>query len=140
MRMERHNEKGFVLILALVTMVAMTVIGVSLVMNMNVDMHLSRNEREAKQAFQLADAGIQEAIARLHLSTSNASYVGELTADANYRAAGWNAGNSLAKNFGVNVGGNRNSVDNLNYAVSITYLDETNPEGFCDSNEVSPNT
>jgi Tfp pilus assembly protein PilX len=132
------NDRGFVLVLTLVTMVSMTIIGISLVTNMNVDMQLSRNEREAKQAFQLSDAGIQEAISRLHLATSNARYIGELAGDANYRAAGWNADDS--KNFGVGVGGNRNSVDDLSYSVTIRYLDETNPEGFCDSNEVGPNT
>lgn len=134
------NEAGFVLILALVTMVAMTLIGLSLVMNITTDMQLSRNERESKLAFQLAEAGINEAVARLHLTNTSASYIGEFPADAGYRTSAWNANNALGRNFGYNVGGNRNSADNLNYTVSIRYLDESNTEGFCDSNDVSPNT
>ena len=134
------DERGFILILALVTMVAMTVIGLSLIMNMTVDMQLSRNEREAKTSFQLAEAGVNEAMSRLHLAESNSSYIGEKTTDAGYRTIGWNASNALGRNFGYNYGGSSNSVDNMNYTVSIRYLDETNSEGFCDDNEVSPNT
>lgn len=136
---ERKNEKGFVLVLTLVTMVAMTVIGVSLMMNMNVDMGLARNERDSKQAFQLAEAGINEAISRLHLPTANAKYVGELAADSGYRSSSWNSDN--AKDFGYGNGNtSRQSAEGLNYSVTINYLDETNSEGFCDSNDnVSPN-
>jgi len=135
-----RDERGFVLILALVTMVAMTIIGITMVMNMTTDMQLARNEREAKTAFQLAEAGINEAIARMHLSTTNAKYIGELTTDANYRTTSWNLNNTEGKNFGLGYGGNRESADGLNYEVSITYLDESNYEGFCDSNNnVSPN-
>ena len=80
-----QGNKGFVLVLALVTMLAMTVIGLSVVMNMTTDMQLSRNERDAKISFQLAEAGINEAIARLHQPVSSARYIGELSGDANYR-------------------------------------------------------
>ncbi len=136
---EIKDERGFILILALVTMVAMTVIGLSLIMNITVDLQLSKNERELKQAFQLAEGGIQEAIARLHLSTTQGEYIGELAADANYRTTSWNSDNS--KDFGIGVGGDRESADSLDYTVTIEYLDETNSEGFCDSNDnVSPNT
>ncbi|OGP17282.1 MAG: hypothetical protein A2V21_302845 [Deltaproteobacteria bacterium GWC2_55_46] len=131
------DERGFILILALVTMMAMTIIGLSLVMNMTTDVQLSRNERDAKTAFQLAEAGINETMSRLHLPTGNARHVGELTGDAGYRTTTWNSDGS--KDFGVDVGGDRNSADNLNYAVTISYLDETNPEGFCDSNGAGPN-
>lgn len=133
------SDKGFILILALVTMLAMTLIGISVVMNMTTDLGLSRNEREAKLATQLAESGINEAISRLHLAKVKARYVGEDTGDAGYRATGWNSDDS--KNFGYNGSADRRSADNLKYSVDIKYLDETNTEGFCDSNNnVSPNT
>lgn len=133
------DEKGFVLILALVTMLAMTIIGLSVVMNMTTDMQLSRNERDAKAAFQLAEAGINEAIARLHLPTSSPRHIGELAGDAGYRTISWNSGGD--KNFGTgNADTDRQSADGLNYEVEISYLDESNPEGFCDDNEAAPNT
>lgn len=134
-----QGKKGFILVLALVTMMAMTIIGLSVVMNMTTDMQLSRNERDAKVAFQLAEAGVNEAIARLHLSGSSPRYIGELSGDANYRTTTWNSDD--AKNFGVgNADANRVSADGLNYTVSINYLDESNPEVFCDNNEAAPNT
>ena len=133
------DERGFILILALVTMVAMTVIGLSLIMNITVDMQLSRNERESKQAFQLADGGINEAIARLALSSTQGEYIGEQSGDANYREVAWNSGNSLGKDFGMGVGGDRESADGLNYEVTIEYLVDTNTEVFCDSNDAGPN-
>jgi hypothetical protein len=134
-----EGEKGFVLILALVTMLAMTIIGLSVVMNMTTDMQLSRNERDAKVAFQLAEAGINEAIARLHLPTNSPRHIGELAGDIGYRTTAWNSGEG--KDFGVgNADTDRQSADGLNYTVSINYLDESNPEGFCDDNEAAPNT
>ncbi|MBI1911893.1 MAG: hypothetical protein HYS21_07795 [Deltaproteobacteria bacterium] len=133
------NEKGFILILALITMLAMTLIGLSVVYNMNTDLHLSRNEREAKIAFQLAEAGVREAVARLHIASTNSRYIGEKSTDANYRTISWNSGNSLGRNFSSD-----NSIvgtlgTNQSYSVTIRYLDETNPEGFCDGNEVGSN-
>lgn len=133
-----QGKKGFVLVLALVTMLAMTIIGLSVVMNMTTDMQLSRNERDAKLAFQLAEAGINEAIARLHLPTSSDRHIGELTGDANYRTTSWNSDG--LKNFGFGNGdADRESADDLNYTVTINYLDESNPEGFCDNNAANPN-
>lgn len=133
------EDRGFILILALVTMLAMTLIGISLVMNMTTDMQLSRNEREAKRAFQLAEAGIKEATARLHLASSKAQYIGEKSGDANYRATGWNVGNSLGRDFSSNAAVIGALAPNQSYSVTIRYLDETNPEGFCDSNNAVPN-
>ncbi len=134
-RMTAGGEKGFVLILALVTMVAMTLIGVSLVQSMTTDMQLARNEREAKIAFELAEAGISDASARLHLSSVNPRYVGEKTGDPGYRTTAW-AGytfNSDANVIGT-IGAGRS------YSVTIKYLSEANSEGFCDSNNAGPNS
>jgi len=125
------DNRGFILILALVTMLAMTLIGLSIVMNMTTDTQLARNEREAKRAFQLAEAGIKDAIARLHLSNSKAQYIGEKSSDAGYRTTGW-AGHS----FGA---GTATSVDGLDYDVTLNYLVEGNQENFCDSNNDGPN-
>lgn len=133
------EDKGFILILALVTMLAMTLIGISLVMNMTTDMQLSRNEREAKRAFQLAEAGIREASARLHLSSTKAQYIGEKKTDANYRTTSWNLNNALGRDFSSNAAVIGALSPNQSYSVTVRYLDETNPEGFCDSNNVSNN-
>lgn len=129
-----EGNKGFVLVLALVTMLAMTIIGLSVVMNMTTDMQLSRNEGDAKMAFQLAEAGINEAIARLHLPSANNYNIEEpASGQPLHRDLTW------SDSFGTGMGGFRNSADDLNYAVTIGYLGENNPEGKCDNNGVSPN-
>ncbi len=133
------EEKGFILILALVTMLAMTLIGLSIVMNMTTDTQLARNDREAKLAFQLAEAGIREASARLHLSSAKAQYIGEKKTDAGYRTTGWNANNSLGRDFSYSAAAIGALGANQNYTVTVRYLTESNPEGFCDSNAVGDN-
>ncbi|MBI5454978.1 MAG: hypothetical protein HY956_10135 [Deltaproteobacteria bacterium] len=132
---EGGREKGFVLILALVTMIAMTVIGLSAVMNMTTDLQLSRNERDSKIAFQLAEAGINEMISRIHLPSTNANYTGEISGESGYRDDQWNSGNALGKNIGYGYGANRASAETLNYTVQISYLNDDNSENLCDSNE-----
>lgn len=140
------EDKGFILILALVTMLAMTLIGLSIVMNMTTDMQLARNDREAKLAFQLAEAGIREASARLHLSSANPKYIGEKknpVQDAFYRDRRWNApelgGTNLGRDFSYSAASIGALGANQNYTVTIRYLAESNPEGFCDSNAVGDN-
>jgi Tfp pilus assembly protein PilX len=126
----KKNEKGFALILALVIMAAMTLIGMSVVMNMTIDVQLSSNEREGKLALLGAEAGVQETLSRLHLPGSNARYVGEAPTTVDPRDTSWTASfDSTA----VNESG-------LNYSVSIKYLLEDNTEGYCDDNNVNPNT
>lgn len=122
-RKDDSGEKGFVLILALVTMVAMTLIGISLVSNMTTDIQLSRNERESKIAFQLAEAGINEAIARTRLATNNGNYAGEPAGSVYPRNLAWTT--------------NFTSYDGLAYNVTVRYLGEGNSEGFCDDNDVN---
>lgn len=134
----RKNEKGFILVLTLVTMVALALIGISLMMNITTDMQLSRNEKESMQAFQLAEAGIRDASARLHLTSSLSNYVGEKTTDTGYRTTSWNSTGVKDFSSGSTIIGALPA--NQSYAVTIRYLDENNTEGFCDSNGVSPNT
>lgn len=123
-----NAEKGFVLILALVTMVAMMLIGLSLIMNITTDVQLARNEKESMLTFQLAEAGVREASARFHLPSANARYIGEKSTDAGYRTTAW------TKQFDSSTAVIGTLPADQRYRVTITYLDETNPEGYCDSN------
>jgi type IV pilus assembly PilX-like protein len=74
-----RNEKGFILVLALVVMAAMTAIGLAIITSSTTEMLISRNETEAKKAFYLSEAGIQEALGRMALIGNTAMYVGETT-------------------------------------------------------------
>ncbi|MBI5561252.1 MAG: hypothetical protein HY894_00125 [Deltaproteobacteria bacterium] len=124
------SERGFVLILALVSMLAMTIIGISLIINMSTDLQLARNERDGKQAFQLAEAGVNETIARLRLLTTNAKYMGEPSASFGlYRTPGW-AGTSFSTAQGAEAA---NMSAGSTYQATLTYLEETRDTGvYCD--------
>lgn len=126
------SEKGFVLILALVSMLAMTIIGVSLVLNMSTDMQLANNEREGKQAFQLAEAGVNEAIARMRLPSTHAKFVAEPAAVTAAAAATIPRGYRTTAGWGGASFNSATSADALNYAVTVQYLAEEDP--FCDNN------
>lgn len=88
------NEKGFALVLALVVMAAMTAIGVAAVTSSTTDLMIAKNEKEAKMAFYLAEAGIEEAIARLSLDEDDSWYIGETYSTAgSERDLRWDAFN-----------------------------------------------
>jgi len=52
-----REEKGMVLITALLIMLVLTLIGMAAIMNSTVEINLSRNERLQKEAFFVADSG-----------------------------------------------------------------------------------
>ena len=121
---EVNNEKGFVLVLALVFMLSMTIIGVSVVTNMNTEMHIASNEMDAKEAFQVGEAGLQEALGRIHLTATSGLYAGE--------PAGLDYTTRKAVSTWTNTF--TSSEADLDYTVTISYLRESSDHGFCDSN------
>ncbi len=124
----KENERGFALVLALVFMLAMTIIGVSLITNMSTEMHLASNEKDAKLAFQVSEAGFQDALARIHLASSSALYAGE-PAGLNFatRDSNWSSTFTSAEG-------------DLDYTVTIKYLLESSDHNLCDSNTTGPNS
>lgn len=127
-----RSEKGFILILALVSMVAMSIIGISLITNMTTDVQLAGNERQGKVAFEYADAGINEGMARLRLSVANARYVGEPANTPLYRTSA-----VVLTNPTFNSTGTFNNTGDAvqHYSVTTSYLIEGMP--YCDSNSLS---
>lgn len=83
-----QDEKGFVLVLAIVVMAAMTAIGLAVVTTATTDILIARNEQESKKAFYLAQAGIEEAMGRMGLKETNARFLGETTAQRTNRING----------------------------------------------------
>ena len=66
--MIRHslqNQKGAVLVLALLLLLVMTILGISLINTATFDIQISGNERAQTDAFYAAEAGIQRAINQL---------------------------------------------------------------------------
>ena len=52
-----NEEKGFVLMTALLILIILTLVGLGAILNSSVEMNISRNERLGKEAFYAADAG-----------------------------------------------------------------------------------
>ena len=82
------DEKGFVLVLAIIIMAAMTAIGLAVVTTSTTDVMIARNEMESKKAFYLAQSGLEEAIGRMNVLSSNARFVGEDSGQKAYRKTG----------------------------------------------------
>jgi len=59
------NESGAVLIISLLTMVVLTLLGLAAINTVTTDIMISANDKGAKQAFYLAEAGLEEALARM---------------------------------------------------------------------------
>lgn len=62
-----NSQSGFALVLTLVVMAAMTAIGLAALTNSTTDLLITRNEKEARLAFTLAEIGIDEALSRMSL-------------------------------------------------------------------------
>ena len=77
-----NEEKGFVLMTALLIMIILTLVGMGAIMNSSVEMNISRNERLGKDALFAADAGTETvpAIISYYINVNPASS-SELTAD-----------------------------------------------------------
>ena len=74
------NEKGFVLPVGLMFMAVIAVLGTTAVIVTTTDLKIGGNYRDSVQAFCSAEAGIEEARARLMGSSTAASYAGDPSA------------------------------------------------------------
>ncbi|MBE7415707.1 MAG: hypothetical protein HS130_10950 [Deltaproteobacteria bacterium] len=89
MRQVGKDERGFILVLALVTMLAMTIIGLSVIMNMTTDMQLpvTSGRRDGVPAPPRPARGHVE----FRLASGNARHIGEdLRMQATGTWATWN--------------------------------------------------
>ncbi len=57
-----NNDQGFILVLSMITMVALTVIGISGTSNTSIEVQIAGNERHYNQAFYASEAGWQHGI------------------------------------------------------------------------------
>lgn len=128
------DERGFVLILVLMLLAAMTAIGTAALMTSNTDMLIARNEKDSKNAFYLAETGIEETVGRMDLSNSNTRFIGETQAQKTNRLGADGLPNTADDPANPSFNGASNSTFNsasLNlsntggtYAVTVTYARE----------------
>ena len=62
-----NSQSGFALILTLVVMAAMTAVGLATLTNSTTDVLITRNEKESRRAFTIAEMGIDDALNRMGL-------------------------------------------------------------------------
>jgi len=71
------NEKGMVLVVALLVMAVLVLLGTTAVMTTSTDLKISSNYRQSEAAFYHAEAGIQEARERLKGTATTPNYAGD---------------------------------------------------------------
>jgi hypothetical protein len=135
-----RGEKGFALVLSLVVMAAMTAIGIAALTTSTTDMLIARNEKEAKQAFFLAETGIEEAVGRMDLPGSHSKYAGENSAQRMARRDGVPTfNNSDFDSTGLGLTGTGGSYDvDFSYALegADTWCDDDPAGNGCSNNEI----
>ncbi|MDL1984108.1 MAG: pilus assembly PilX N-terminal domain-containing protein [Deltaproteobacteria bacterium] len=78
-KMIYNNEKGIVLPLGLIFLAIIAILGTTAVIITTTDLKIGSNYRASEQAFYAAEAGIEEARARLRVSSTDANYAGDLS-------------------------------------------------------------
>jgi hypothetical protein len=135
-----RGEKGFALVLSLVVMAAMTAIGIAALTTSTTDMLIARNEKEAKQAFFLAETGIEEAVGRMDLPGSHSKYAGEKSAQRIARRDGAPTfNNSDFDSTGLGLTGTGGSYDvDFSYALegADTWCNDAPAGNGCSNNEI----
>ncbi len=86
-RMIYNNEKGFVLPVGLMFLAIIAILGTTAVIITTTDLKIGSNYRASKRAFYVAEAGINEAMHRLNLQSSDSNFIGE--APGSTPAPGW---------------------------------------------------
>ncbi|MBI5892453.1 MAG: hypothetical protein HZB79_02190 [Deltaproteobacteria bacterium] len=124
-----RGEGGFALVVTLLLMVSISLIGLLALMNASTETLIARNEKEQKIAFQLAEAGLNETYARLHVTGGN--YIGEPSGTTT-RTGDAVVGSGIAAGSSSTSGGlNTASASTGQYSVVITYLAENSTDAFC---------
>ena len=123
------NEKGMVLIIALIFTCMLAMLGTTAVMTTTTDVKIGANYRDSEQAFYVAQAGIEEATARLRAGAAGAiddhqraetgwrAYIGDL---AEARDRGYDSSSGMHVTY-------ESLQSNLDYTVMIRH--QTNGEG-----------
>ena len=71
------NEKGMVLGTGLIFLVIIALLGTTAVLVTTTDLKIGSNYRASEQAFYAAEAGVQEALFRISLNSSDTDFIGE---------------------------------------------------------------
>lgn len=144
-----RDEKGMVLVVALLLISALVLLGTTAVMTSTTDMKISTNNKTGNQAFYVAEAGTEEARARLknfnpansiaivdahNTQTGWAAYIGP---EIKAQGKGYNSGNAMH----VRVTSLQSALDytvkiehQINAANQVLYWGDANGDGLSERN------
>ncbi|MBC2696507.1 MAG: hypothetical protein HF982_14770 [Desulfobacteraceae bacterium] len=103
-KMIYNNEKGFVLPVGLMFLAIIAILGTTAVIITTTDLKIGSNYRASELAFYAAEAGIEEARARLHNNAANpiidgypasSQWYAYIGADVKAQGKGWDTGNPM---------------------------------------------
>ncbi len=78
-----RSDKGVILVVTLLVMVVLSLLGATFLTLATTESKIAFNEREARQAFYAAEAGVQEALIRMNLDPSSVTDEVDTTYDGN---------------------------------------------------------
>jgi len=152
------NERGIVLTVVILLIAVLVLLGTTAIMTISTDLKISGNYKQTEQAFFNAEAGIEEARARLRGTNANANYCGDpaTSMDSTWSAyiltsSSWQTSddssyNSALRNYIPTTSSHTattitaNSLQatvNMNYAVKIRHKKEYDAEQNGHSNASS---
>jgi hypothetical protein len=122
-----QGERGFVLVLALLMLLVLTLIGVSGMSSTNFEISISGNKRISEQAFYVAEAGINEFMARFNREGATQEITDSSPSNPDWRVYLGTNGDKVAQISGNPSQSFVPSLQNqLNYAVAVRHkLDAT---------------
>jgi hypothetical protein len=112
------NERGSVLVIALIMLVLLTVLGITATSTSNIELQIAGNERNYKRAFFIANAGIEHARADLAAKL------------AIFRATQVSQGSALDWSFALDNEANMGTATGITFDTGVEWLDENFGDGY----------
>ncbi len=130
--MKKGNERGAVLVVGLLIVLVLTILSMAAMMSTGTELKIAANDLSAKEAFYLAEAGLEEARARLGRTDSTSINDGSNSASVDWVAFIGEEQKLNEKNKGFQSGNGvharYNSLyPNLNYLVTIAHKNNSIP-------------
>lgn len=137
-----NDERGFVLVLALVMMVVLSLLGIAANTNTSIELKIAANERQTTQRFFTADSGWKQAGPYLDTRASSPSFKNVENLDSGDTTWDWTKKYYLiVRNFGDGDDGVLNDdfaaeedgiINRVLYWYRLIFLKSTYAEGYSD--------
>ena len=132
--MKKGNERGAVLVVGLLIVLVLTILSVAAMMSTGTELMIAANDRSAKEAFYLGEAGVEEGRARLQTTspypisdsshTTNVNWTAFIGTETKAQGKGYQSSNSNHARY------DRLNPPNLNYVVTINHKVTPTPPSY----------